>query len=84
MSLTLEQIRTAFREEMGAVRSPAFTDTIGAAKYCDSTPQMFLTMRKEKRGPPWHKVTHRLVRYKYSELDTWMAYYKIDPEESYR
>ena len=61
-------------------RLPAYTDTAGAAIYCDLSEAGLITMRRERRGPPFIKCTQRMLRYSYDALDVWMEGHRVEAE----
>ena len=68
---TLEEIREAVREELAAARSP-WLDSRAAASYLGSTAGTLKNWRAAGKGPRYHVVQDRLVRYHTDDLDTFV------------
>lgn len=66
--LTLDAIRAVVREEMARPASP-WLDTEAAASYLGSTPGTLKNFRAAGKGPAYHVVGERLVRYHIDDLD---------------
>lgn len=66
--LTIDDIRAAVREELARAQSP-WLDSEAAAVYLGARPGTMKTWRAEGKGPPYHIVQDRLVRYHREELD---------------
>lgn len=64
---------SAINSAPAAGRPPAFTspwlDTIGAAQYLAASPKTLSVWRCQGRGPRYHVVGGRLVRYHVDDLD---------------
>lgn len=43
-----------------------------AASYTGFAPRGLETMRREKRGPKYSRLGHRVVRYHVADLDAWL------------
>ena len=59
-------------------RMPAYCDTQGAAIYCDLSEAGLVTMRRQRRGPPFIRCTKRMLRYSYDALDVWMEGHRVE------
>lgn len=66
--LTIGDIRAAVREELARVQSP-WLDSEAAAAYLGAKAGTLKTWRAEGKGPRYHVVQDRLVRYHRDELD---------------
>jgi hypothetical protein len=69
--LTLEAIRTVVREELAKPSSP-WLDSDAAAAYLGSTAGTLRNWRATGKGPKYHIVQDRLVRYHIGDLDTFV------------
>ncbi|MDH3668712.1 MAG: helix-turn-helix domain-containing protein [Paracoccaceae bacterium] len=61
---------------------PVVTEFVGieeAAKICDVTPAGLKAMRDTARGPTYSKPTPRIVRYRVSDLEAWLASNRVEP-----
>jgi hypothetical protein len=65
--------RLADRAPTAAPVVAEWLDTKGAAEYLGLAPITLELMRTQRRGPTFHKPTRSVVRYRRSELDTWLA-----------
>ena len=54
-------------------------DTSAAATYLGVSTQWLEIARHKGKGPRFSRIT-RSIRYKRSELDTWMAQRRVEPE----
>ena len=68
---SVERLADAIAERLSHNASP-WLDTKGAAAFIGSTPDTLKTWRARGDGPPFHKVSGRLVRYRRDELDAWL------------
>ena len=66
--MTVEDVRQVFREEFGRPQSPWF-DSEAAAAYLGSTSGTLRNWRATGKGPRYHVVQDRLVRYHIEDLD---------------
>jgi hypothetical protein len=66
--LTLEAIRAVVREELAKPSSP-WLDSQAAAAYLGSTAGTLRNWRACGKGPKYHVVQDRLVRYHADDLD---------------
>ncbi len=66
--LTIEAVRAALREELARAQSP-WLDSEEAAAYLGTKAGTMKTWRAEGKGPRYHVVQNRLVRYHRDELD---------------
>ena len=66
--LTMEELRALLREELTRAQSP-WLDSAAAAAYLGTKPGTMKTWRSEGKGPRYHVVQDRLVRYHRDELD---------------
>ena len=66
--LTVDQIRAVVREELARPASP-WLDSDAAAAYLGSTAGTLKNWRATGKGPRYHVVQERLVRYHRDELD---------------
>ena len=66
--LTIEAIREVVRQELAKESSPWF-DSDAAASYLGSTAGTLRNWRATGKGPRYHVVQDRLVRYHRDELD---------------
>lgn len=48
-------------------------DTIEAANHLRVDPRTLAAWRRRRRGPVYHRYSHRCIRYKLSDLDRWLA-----------
>ncbi len=48
-----------------------FINSVDAAKYLGITKKALETMRREGGGPVFHRLGHRTVRYRLTELNAW-------------
>lgn len=69
--LTIEAIRTVVREELKIPRSP-WLDSDAAAAYLGSTAGTLRNWRATGRGPKYHILQDRLVRYHADDLDNFV------------
>ncbi|WJY19241.1 helix-turn-helix domain-containing protein [Alteriqipengyuania flavescens] len=69
--LTIEAIREAVREELARPRSP-WLDSEAAAAYLGSTAGTLRNWRSTGKGPRYHVVQERLVRYHVDDLDAFV------------
>lgn len=67
-SVDLESIRAVIREELSRPASP-WLDTQAAAIYLGSTAGTLRNWRATGKGPRYHVVQSRLVRYYAHDLD---------------
>ena len=67
-SLTIDEIRAVVREELARTHSP-WLDSEAAAAYLGASPGTLKTWRATGKGPRYHVVQDRLVRYHREELD---------------
>lgn len=67
-TITIEHVRTILREELARAQSP-WLDSDGAAAYLGTAPGTMKTWRANGKGPRYHVVQDRLVRYHRDELD---------------
>jgi Helix-turn-helix domain len=67
-AITIEAVRTMLREELARVQSP-WLDSDAAAAYLGTAAGTLKTWRATGKGPRYHIVQHRLVRYHRDELD---------------
>lgn len=67
-ALTIEDVRQVLREELGQPRSP-WLDSEAAAVYLGSTAGTLRNWRATGKGPRYHVVQDRLVRYHVDDLD---------------
>lgn len=66
--LTIEAIREVVRQELTKESSP-WLDSDAAASYIGSTAGTLRNWRATGKGPRYHVVQDRLVRYHRNELD---------------
>jgi hypothetical protein len=66
--ITLEAIRDVVREELARPSSP-WLDGEAAAAYLGTTPGTLKNWRSTGKGPRYHVVQDRLIRYHRDELD---------------
>jgi len=66
--LTLEAIRAIVREEMAKPATP-WLDSEAAAAYLGSTAGTLRNWRATGKGPRYHVVQDRLIRYHADDLD---------------
>ena len=69
--LTIEAIRAAVREEVAKARSP-WLDSAAAAAYLGSTAGTLKTWRATGKGPRYHVVQDKLIRYHTDDLDVFV------------
>ena len=69
--LTIDDIRAVVREEIGRVPSP-WLDSEAAASYLGSTAGTLRNWRASGKGPRYHVVQNRLVRYHVDDLDAFV------------
>lgn len=69
--LTIEAIRTVVREELQLPRSP-WLDSDAAAAYLGSTAGTLRNWRATGKGPKYHIVQDRLVRYHVDDLNAFV------------
>ena len=69
--LTIDAIRAVVREEMNRVPSP-WLDSEAAAAYLGSTAGTLRNWRATGKGPRYHVVQDRLVRYHADDLDAFV------------
>lgn len=67
----IEAVADALADRLNRDTSPWLT-TEGAAAYIGSTRNTLKTYRARGKGPPFHRVSGRLVRYRRDELDAWL------------
>jgi hypothetical protein len=67
-AITLEAIRDVVREELGRQVSP-WMDSERAASYLGTTAGTLKNWRASGKGPKYHVVQDRLVRYHREDLD---------------
>ena len=60
---------------------PEYLNTNDAAAFLGLTPGGMETMRKEGRGPAFIRASGKLVRYRVTDLNNWMAQYRVEPGE---
>lgn len=61
---------------------PVVTEFVGieeAAQLCGVTPSALKAMRDTVRGPAYSKPTPRIVRYRVSDLEAWLASNRAEP-----
>lgn len=68
MELTIENIRTVVRDELSSTRSP-WLNSDDAAAYLGSTGGTLRNWRATGKGPKYHIVQDRLVRYHVDDLN---------------
>lgn len=69
--LTIDEIRGVVREELQCPRSP-WMDSDAAAAYLGSTAGTLRNWRATGKGPKYHIVQDRLVRYHADDLDSFV------------
>jgi hypothetical protein len=69
--LTIEAIRAAVRQELAKPPSP-WLDSEAAAGYLGSTAGTLRNWRATGKGPRYHIVQDRLVRYHTDDLDAFV------------
>ncbi len=69
--LTIEAIRAVVREELGKPSTP-WLDSDAAAAYLGSTAGTLRNWRATGKGPRYHVVQDRLVRYHVEDLDAFV------------
>lgn len=69
--LTIEAIRAVVREEVGRPASP-WLDSEAAAHYLGSTAGTLRNWRTTGKGPRYHVVQDRLIRYHAEDLDAFV------------
>lgn len=67
-----EKSRADLLAEIARPPSSAFIPTAHAAAYLGSTPGVLLNWRSQRRGPRYHGKCD-FVRYRISDLNSWMA-----------
>lgn len=70
-TIDLEAIRAVIREELARPATP-WLDTEAAAGYLGSTAGTLKNWRATGRGPRYHVVQDRLVRYHRDDLDAFV------------
>lgn len=70
-SITLEDVRQVVRDELARSRSP-WLDSDGAAAYLGTSAGTLKTWRATGKGPKYHVIQDRLVRYHVDELDAFV------------
>lgn len=50
-----------------------------ASRYLGLRSQLLVQWRYDKKGPPFHRLGDRLVRYATDDLDTWLEGQKVAP-----
>jgi len=70
-ALDLDAIREVIREELARPISP-WLDSDGAAAYLSSTAGTLKNWRATGRGPRYHVVQDRLIRYHVDDLDAFI------------
>ena len=60
---------------------PEYLNTADAAAFLGLTPGGMETMRKEGRGPAYIRASGKLVRYRVTDLNNWMAQHRVEPGE---
>jgi len=50
-----------------------------AADYLGCREQLLVSWRYENRGPAFHRLGGRMIRYAKSDLDAWLADTKVAP-----
>src|SRR6516162_7326726 len=68
----LGKSRADLLAEIANLPSSAFINTAQAAAYIGSSTGVMLNWRSQRRGPRYHG-SHDFVRYRISDLDTWMS-----------
>lgn len=66
--LTIDEVRAAVRQELARAQTP-WLDSEGAAAYLGTKPGTMKTWRAEGKGPRYHVIQGRLVRYHREQLD---------------
>jgi hypothetical protein len=51
-----------------------------AAEFLRCTRAALARQRHERRGPPFVRVSNRVIRYRLSDLRTWMESHRVEPE----
>jgi hypothetical protein len=69
--LTIDDVRAVLREELARAQSP-WMDSEGAAAYLGASPGTMKTWRATGKGPRYHVVQDRLVRYHRDDLDAFV------------
>lgn len=69
--LTLEAFRAVVREELAKPTSP-WLDSEAAAAYLGSTAGTLRNWRATGKGPKYHVVQDRLIRYHSDDLDAFV------------
>lgn len=70
-AIDIDAIRTVIREELSRPRSP-WLDSDGAAAYLGSTAGTLRNWRATGKGPRYHVVQDRLIRYHVDDLDAFV------------
>src|SRR4051795_1275935 len=68
----LEKSRAKLLAEIDGLPPSAFIATAHSAAYIGSSPGVMLNWRSQRRGPRYHGKDD-FVRYRISDLDTWMS-----------
>lgn len=76
MELTIENIRSVVRDELSATRSP-WLNSDDAAAYLGSTAGTLRNWRATGKGPKYHIVQDRLVRYHVDDLNIFVRGNKL-------
>lgn len=71
MMIDIEAFRAVIREELARPASP-WLDTDAAASYLGSTPGTLKNWRATGKGPRYHVVQERLIRYHRDDLDSFV------------
>jgi hypothetical protein len=71
MGITIEQVRKAVADAVGAAASP-WMDTPGAAAYLGCQPATLKTWRARGEGPRFRVMSGKLVRYHRDDLDAFV------------
>ena len=50
-----------------------------ASRYLGVRSQLLVQWRYERKGPAFHRLGSRLVRYDVSELNTWLEDHRVAP-----
>ena len=70
--VTIDAIRTVVREELKQTSTPWF-DPDTAAAYLGSTAGTLRNWRAQGKGPKYHIIQDRLVRYHRKDLDAFVT-----------
>jgi len=67
----------AVKQQRESLPPPEYLDTHSAAAYLGLTRKQLEHWRCRGGGPPFLKVSRRIVRYSRADLDTWMAEHRV-------